>query len=218
MSKYQSLTDRARSEAASDVLRARTAGAAEALEARVQLAREKGEPYIIIARERAEPLLLTLREILEPYALTARDQVFTWTTQGATTGRKFAAEKVKPHVETALGTAIETTRETVAPAVLAAVDKALTTSEPVRTEARIRSGGALAALRGQRPPRSRRLPMIMGLLLLGAAIGAAAGEIARRASARGIMVSPTPLRPPTVVIPDRLEDADAEATEDVTND
>ncbi|MDX6204000.1 MAG: hypothetical protein QOF39_57 [Frankiales bacterium] len=224
--RLSSLTDRASARANAEanlaLLRGRATEAAEALGPRVHHARELAEPYVATARDRVEPYVTTARDRVEPYVTTARDRVEPYVTtarerltpaaeQALATGREIARDKIKPAYEHAA----ETTRETVAPAVAAALATAAANTAPARTEAKIRGTAALAALRGDVPARrSRRWPLLAGVLALGALIGAAAAEAVRRATSRGITVSPTPLRPSSVTIPDSIKKTAAPTDEE----
>ncbi len=232
MFRSRNVSDRASTGANLALLRERASDAAVAIAPRVQQARvtaepyvntalERVTPYVIIAQERAQPFLITLRDVVEPYAAGARDRVGPVASKAAVAaagqGRRIATEKIKP----GLDAASTATKETVAPAVLAAIDTAVVRSEPVRVEAAIRGLGAIAALRGQRP--RRRGPFgIIGALLLGALLGAAAAEVGRRVAARGLTVAPIPLRPSTVTIPESLHPAvdedESVPAEDSSND
>ncbi|MDX6254243.1 MAG: hypothetical protein QOJ11_577 [Frankiales bacterium] len=206
MSRLSSLTGRAAAHANTDgnlaTLRGRASDAAEALAPRVHHARELAEPYVSTARERVEPYVSTARERVEPYVTTARERITPVAEQALASGREIARDKIKPAYEYAA----ETTRDTVAPAVAAALATAAANTAPARTEAKIRGTAALAALRGDVPARrSRRWPLLAGVLFLGAALGAAAAEAVRRFTSRGLTVSPTPLRPSSVTIPDSIK-------------
>jgi hypothetical protein len=213
--RLSSLTDRASARANAEanlaLLRGRATEAAEALGPRVHHARELAEPYVTTARDRVEPYVTTARDRVEPYVTTARERLTPAAEQALATGREIARDKIKPAYEHAA----ETTRETVAPAVAAALATAAANTAPARTEAKIRGTAALAALRGDVPARrSRRWPLLAGVLALGALIGAAAAEAVRRATSRGITVSPTPLRPSSVTIPDSIKKTAAPTDEE----
>lgn len=221
MSRLSALTRRPHTEPTLAQLKGRAADAAEALAPRVQHARELAEPYVATAMDKVEPYVSTARERVEPYVSTARDKATPYVNtamekagpyvttakerltpvaeQAIASGKDIARDKIKPTYEHA----VETTRDTVAPAVAAALAAAAANSKPVRKEAKVRGSAALAALRGEKTVRkSRRWPLIGAAFLLGAVMGAIGSELVRRMSSRGITVSPTPLRPNTVVIPD----------------
>jgi uncharacterized protein DUF5324 len=210
VSRLSALTDRAHTEANLAQLKGRAADAAEALAPRVQHARELAEPYVATALDKVEPYVSTARDKVEPYVNTAMEKAGPYVTtakerltpvaeQALASSKDIARDKIKPGYEHAL----ETTRETVVPAVAAAVAAAAASSAPVRNEAKVRGSAALAALRGETSVRrSRRWPLVGAALLLGAVLGAIGSEVVRRMGSRGITVSPTPLRPNTVIIPD----------------
>ncbi|MDX6203271.1 MAG: hypothetical protein QOE24_2864 [Frankiales bacterium] len=216
VSRLSSLTGRSSARATAEgnlaTLRGRASDAAEVIGPRVHHARELAEPYMSTARERVEPYVSTARERVEPYVTTARERITPVAEQAIASGREIARDKIKPAYEHAA----ETTRETVAPAVAAALATAAANTAPARTEAKIRSAAALAALRGDVPARrSRRWPLLAGVLVLGAALGAAAAEAVRRFTSGGLAVSPTPLRPSSVTIPESItkpQDAPAKET------
>jgi hypothetical protein len=200
VSRLSALTDRAHSEAGLAQLKGRAADAAEALAPRVQHARELAEPYVATALDKVEPYVSTARDkatpyvntALEkagPYVATAKERLTPVAEQALASSKDIARDKIKPTYEHAL----ETTRDTVAPAVAAALAAAAANSAPVRHE----------AMRGEKSVRkSRRWPLVGAALLLGAVLGAIGSEVVRRMGSRGITVSPTPLRPSTVIIPD----------------
>lgn len=227
MSRLSALTHRAAARSTAEAnlatLRGRASDAAEALGPRVHHARELAEPYVITARdrveanvqtalERVEPYVSTARDSVAPYVATARERLTPVAEQAMASGRDIAQNKIKPAYEHAA----ETTRDTVAPAVAAALADAATRTAPARKEAKVRGTAALAALRGDVPARrSRRWPLIAGVLTLGALLGAAASEALRRATSRGITVSPTPLRPTSVTIPETIKKPQDTHDEDV---
>ena len=156
MSRFTTLTDRAATRAAADAnlaaLRVKAAEAAAAIGPRVTQARGLAEPYVATTRVRVEPLVTSARELAEPYVTTTRERLTPLAEQAIASGRDIAQNKIKPGYEYA----VETTRETVAPAVAAALANAATTTAPARTEAKLRGSAALAALRGEDQPESHR--------------------------------------------------------------
>lgn len=221
MSRLSALSDRAQAEAGLAQLKGRAADAAEALAPHVQHARELAEPYVSTALDKAFPYVSTARERVEPYVSTARDKATPYVSTAIEKAGPYvstAREKLTPVAEQAIASskdiardklkptyehAVETTRDTVAPAVAAALAAAAANSAPVRKEAKVRGSAALAALRGETSVRkSRRWPLVGAALLLGAVLGAVASELVRRRGSGGLAVSPTPLRPSTLIIPD----------------
>ena len=203
MSRLSAFTDRA-------AARAKSQANAADLSDHLQHARGVAEPYVHSALERLEPYVSNARDSVAPYVTSARDNVATYVDSARdrltpvaektmASAQDIASHKLKP----AYDQAVATTRETVAPAVSTALANAATSTAPARAEAKVRGSAALAALRGEVVARPRsRWRLVAGVLLLGAIAGAAASEIARRMSSRGPAVSPTPLRPTTVTIPD----------------
>jgi hypothetical protein len=58
--------------------------------------------------------------------------------------------------------------------------------------------------------------LIAGVLTLGVLLGAAAAEAVRRFTSRGIAVSPTPLRPSSVTIPESIKKPEPALDEDIS--
>ena len=155
------------------------------------------------ARDKATPYVNTALEKAGPYVATAKERITPVAEQALASGKDIARDKIKPGYEHAL----ETTRDTVVPAMAAAVAAAAASSAPVRQEAKVRGSAALAALRGETAVRrSRRWPLVGAALLLGAVLGAIGSEVVRRMGSRGITVAPTPLRPSTRDHPRRAGD------------
>jgi hypothetical protein len=88
-----------------------------------------------------------------------------------------ARERITPTLESARDQVVTT----VAPAIAEAVSTAFDRSEPIRLEALRRAEAALAALRGEQPrPAGRGAGAAVGLVALGAVLGAAGGWFAHR--------------------------------------
>jgi vacuolar-type H+-ATPase subunit H len=173
----------------------------------VHSAREQLEPYVTSARERLEPYVSNARDSVAPYVSTARERITPVAEKTMASAQDIASNKLKP----AYDQAVATTRDTVAPAVSTALANAATSTAPARKEAKVRGTAALAALRGETVKSRRRWPMVTGVLVLGVMAGAAVAEVMRRLSNRGPGVSPTPLRPTTVTIPDPITPVKDEA-------
>ena len=120
-------------------------------------------PRVSAARAAVSPYAVTTRNRLAPAVAGARDRVVP-AVAGA---RETLVGTVRPAVTGAMSTAVAAARE----------------SRPDRSEGRRRTAAALAALRGELPPRQRRGPVALISLLVGAAAGAAAGFALRRAAA-----------------------------------
>ncbi|MGI8683399.1 MAG: hypothetical protein ACR2JO_14995 [Mycobacteriales bacterium] len=120
-------------------------------------------PRVSAARAAVSPYAVTTRNRLAPAVAGARDRVVP-AVAGA---RETLVGTVRPAVTGAMSTAVAAARE----------------SRPDRSEGRRRTAAALAALRGELPPRQRRGPVALISLLVGAAAGAAAGFVLRRAAA-----------------------------------
>jgi hypothetical protein len=210
VSRLSAITDRTASRA-----KASAANAANAAE-QWHHAREVAEPYVHSARERLEPYVATARDSVAPYVSTARERIAPVAEKTMASAQDIAAHKLKP----AYDQAVATTRETVAPAVTTALANAATSTAPVRAEAKVRGSAALAALRGEKVTSRRRWPMVTGVLVFGILAGAAVAEVVRRLSNRGPGVSPTPLRPTTVTIPEPITtpNDEAQAAEAVSSD
>ena len=141
---------------------------------------------------------------MEPLRHHRRERITPVAEQALASGKDIARDKIKPAYEHAA----ETTRETVAPAVAAALATAAANTAPARTEAKIRGTAALAALRGDVPARrSRRWPLVAGMLAFGALVGAAPSRGDRPPLRPRGRASPTPLRPTSVTIPDSINKA-----------
>ena len=211
MSRLSALTDRAAS-------RAKAQAQSAELADQWQHARDLAEPYVHSARERLEPYVSGARDSVAPYVTTARERITPVAEKTMASAQDIAAHKLKP----AYDQAVATTRETVAPAVSSALANAATSTAPVRAEAKVRGSAALAALRGETVRPRRRWPMVTGVLVFGIVAGAVVAEIVRRLSNRGPGVSPTPLRPTTVTIPDPItpvkDEAETPEPEQVSSD
>ena len=194
---------------ARDVAEPYVTHAREVAEPYVNSARERLEPYVANARDSVAPYVSNARDSVAPYVSTARDRITPVAEKTMASAQDIASNKLKP----AYDQAVATTRDTVAPAVSTALANAATNTAPARAEAKVRGTAALAALRGETVKSRRRWPLVAGVLLLGTLVGAAAAEVARRLSNRGPGVSPTPLRPTTVVIPEPITPVKDEADE-----
>jgi Family of unknown function (DUF5324) len=223
VSRLSAFTDRAAARAKAQANAAELADqwhhAREVAEPYVQSARERLEPYVASARDSVAPYVSNALDSVAPYVNTARDRITPVAEKTMASAQDIAAHKIKP----AYDQAVATTRDTVAPAVSTALANAATTTAPARKEAKVRGTAALAALRGETVKSRRRWPVVTGVLVFGIVAGAAVAEVVRRLTNRGPGVSPTPLRPATVTIPEPIvtpakDEADADEPESVSSE
>lgn len=166
-----------------------------ALGPRVDAALDRVVPTFEATVDRMGPALDTVFERLAPALDATKDRLtpaFDAAQERMVPAVDLARERMSPMATTVV-TAARDRVQPVVTGVDATLDRAgdrlsqaLTTSAPARAEALRRGTGALAALRGSAPvtASSRSWPRTLGALGLGAAVGAAAGLVARRLTSR----------------------------------
>ena len=162
-----------------------------------------GKAREVVGEARRLPQLgVAAKETLGPKLGTA-----VGTAKGSAKELGPALGSARDRLAPALGAAREQLVENVAPAIVEAVNDAIERSEPARAEALRRAEAALAALRGESTQASSgvRGAGVVGLLALGALLGAAGGWFAHRpAPGSGsepptlspVATPPEPLYPP----------------------
>jgi hypothetical protein len=158
-------------------------------------------PHVGAAREAVAPHLTAARVAVAPYVEEAGARVTPVIDRVAprldearakvTPVVETAVERFGPAVETAVDTARTRLRDDVAPAVVAAVETARETSAPARAEAKERAANALLALQG-RQRKTRRWPFALAGLAAGAIAGIAASSLTKRPAPQEPVITPTP--------------------------
>jgi hypothetical protein len=181
----------------------------------------RSKPEIGTTKDRLTETWESARGAIAPQLTAARGAVAPYVEE-ATTRMAPVIDQARAKVAPAVGTAIDRIgpavdsargrlRDDVAPVVVAAVETARETSAPARAEAKERAANALLALQGQQK-KVRRWPVAVACLAAGAVAGAAAGVLTRSQRPKATAAFPAPTPFPTNSSHDAGLDESAQAT------
>lgn len=164
---------------------------------------EAAGPSLDTAREVVLAGYETAAESMSPYVERARSSL----TPVVVSGLALTHDRVVPIVERG----VTLSREELAPRLSSLADTVVERSGPALDEALARGEEALKALRGERSSGRHGFLATVGLLLVGAAAGAAVASVLRRPEPAPIPVPPrayTPPAPPAETSAERRPEAD----------
>jgi hypothetical protein len=185
---FRSRRDQSRRDQAADRSKSQTPRAAAAREA---------------ALEALGPKLAQARDAIAPPLASARDRLAPRVETALGTTRQVANDRVLPAAEVArerLTPVVNRAAEAILDAVLPAVTAATEAYEKGQAldEIRRRGEAAVATLRTEGPEFARRRwPLIVGLVLTGAAVGAAVGLVSRTRTSEPAWSPPPPPAAPS---------------------